>query len=131
MATIAGKDADVSITGCDNHAHSWSMDIVCDPLEDTNWDWTGADVGWRSYISGLKGFSGSFEVYIDSALSNQCLPCAGEIASAVFYVDEVGVYGYRGDILITGAHPSVTIDGIESMTYDFQGTGGLEAGDLS
>jgi len=55
MATIAGKDADITVLGHDYYAHSWTLDIVAEALEDTNWDWSAEDEGWRSYIVGLKG----------------------------------------------------------------------------
>ena len=131
MATIAGKDANINVDACDNHAHAWAMDIVCEALEDTNWGWADLDRYWQSFISGLKGWTGSYEVYIDDALSDQCMPCVGEIAAATFFVDFDAGIGFQGSILITVAHPSVTIEGIQAMTYDFQGVRRLSFGSVT
>jgi hypothetical protein len=127
MATIAGKDADLSVAGHDYKAHEWTMDIDADALEDTNWDWTSYDVGWRSFISGLKGFSGSFACFIDTA--HIFLP-GTLISDAKFYVSLAGTIGFKGDILVTAVHPSVAIDGIAELSVDYQGTGSLVAGNV-
>lgn len=127
MATIAGKDAAITIASYDAYAHVWSMDIVADPLEDTNWDWAAADEGWRSYIFGLRGFSGTFECYADATPTAALLP-GTKVTDAQFYTDVDNSKGYKGDILITGAHPSVAIDGIETYTFDYQGSGALAVG---
>jgi len=127
MATIHGKDADVTVSGSGGdyvvNAHSWSLDLDFGNEEDTNWDWTGDDVGWRSYISGLKGYTASVEVYLDDAIDSDIL--AGGTLDITFYVDKDGSKGFTGSCLVTGISPEVDIDGIETMTVDLQGTGAL------
>lgn len=125
-STIAGMDADFTALNMDAHGHAWSIDLVADALEDTNWGWTTPDVGWRSYIPGLKGWSGSVECYADSVPAT--LVVGMTITDAQFYVDKANARGYKGDIVVTGEHPGVTIEGIETLTFDFQGSGSLARG---
>jgi len=133
MATVAGKDADITVADYDANCHAWSLDIVADPLEDTNWDDSGvgqAQEGWRTNKAGLKGFSGSFECRADSVPATSLLP-GTDVATAKFYVDVATTFGYSGSIIITAVHPGATIDGLETLTVDFVGDGALSVGDIS
>jgi len=129
MATVAGQDADLTVGSLSVCAHSWSMDINIDALEDTSWCWTGDDVGWRSYIPGLKGFSGSFECYASDVPSSALIPTTA--IAGRFYVKKSTFMGYKGSVVITGVHPGVDIDGIATLTYDYQGTGALQVGNIN
>jgi len=129
MATIAGKSGDITATNYDAYAHAWTLDNVTDPLEDTNWDESGVaetDAGYRTYIAGLSGWSGSFESYADATPATSLL--SGSTVTMKLYVDKANTKGYSGSAIITGTHPSVSIEGIASMTFDFQGSGKLTAG---
>lgn len=127
MATIHGKDADVTVTGVGSdyvvNAHGWSLDLDFGNEEDTNWDWTGGDIGWRSYIAGLKGWTASVDVYMDDGMDADLL--TGGSLALKFYVDLTNTKGFDGDALVSGISPDVDIDGIEGMTVELQGTGEL------
>ena len=132
MATVAGKIAEVTMANYDTYAHNWTIDFVTDALEDTNWDGSGygqANEYWRTYLAGLSGWSGSFECYASGTPATSILP--GTSATAKFYVDIENTYGYTGTILITGVHPTAPIDGIQSYTVDYQGSGKPTVGDIS
>ena len=112
------------ISDADYNVYSWSLDLVVDPLEVT----TFADGGDRTYIRGLKGWSGSVEAYVDG--TNAILP---EKVGAVAEInlgqarDGAGHVAkqYYGDARCTGIHPAVGVDGVVTQTIDFTGTGGM------
>ena len=127
MAAVSGINGRVIWSGkYTSHVHAWSMDVVTDALEDTAWEYTtlttggasgaSANLGWRSYKAGLSGFSGSFECYHDSVPAGVA---DGTSAMLYLYVD-ADTYWY-GVAFITGVHPSSTIDGMQTVTIDFQG----------
>lgn len=129
MATVAGKDADLTVANYDANCHEWSLEISADALENTNWDWAAADEGWRGYISGLRGFTGTITLYADDTPGTAILP-GTTVTDAKFYVKESTTRGYKGDIITTGATPGATIDGVETLEISFQGTGALAVGNI-
>ena len=129
--TVSGADGFVNMTSYDAHCHAWSMDIVAETFDDTNWkDWSENpdDFGWRTFIPGIKGFSGSFECYADKVPDVDALP--GQTVEVYFYVDYDARLGYRGCVVITAVHPAAAIDGLQSFNVDFQGTGKLTVGSI-
>lgn len=127
MAVIAGKDADVSVGGYTVHAHKWSMDINAEALDVTAWDWEVA--GWKDFIAGLKGWSGSFECFLDDAPTMAMLP--GSKVAGIFYVKKSTGVGFHGLALITKVSPGVDITGVETMTFDFTGCRHIYVGTAS
>ena len=95
---------------------SWSLDYVTDAIETTDF----GDLGVRSYIAGLSGWSGSFEGYKDGAPVTIGSEYGLELAESATTTQM-----WLGNAIITGAHPTVSFDGVVSYTYDFQGTGVL------
>ena len=97
---------------------SWTIDYTADALETTDF----ADVGVKSYIAGLSGWSGSFEGYKDGA------PDLTPGTSYILHLRESAATAtqvYTGTVIITGLHGSASVDGIVTQSYDFQGTGAL------
>ncbi len=96
--------------------NTWSLDYVTDALETSDF----ADAGVKSYIVGGSGWSGSFAGYKDGAPLSM-----GEIYGVELMESATSTQMYSGSIIITGVHPSVSSDGVVSVSYDFQGTMGL------
>lgn len=121
MATLSGTEGRVVFSNnYVSHVHAWSMDAVADALEDTNWDWAAEDEGWRSYIFGLKAYTGTYECYAASASFPE-FTAANMVACRLrLYLDDNSFF--EGYALCTGHHPSAPIDGIQTITIDFQGT---------
>lgn len=133
--TVSGAMGFVHCDPYDKHCHEWSLDIESGTYEDTNWpDWKiDTDwFGWRSYVPGLKGFSGSFSCYADELPSSSLMP--GGYAEVFFYTlydtDAGNYYGYHGCVLITAVHPAAPIDGMQTFDTDWQGSGPLTIGDI-
>ena len=93
---------------------SWKVDYTFEVVETTGFDSGGAKV----YLPGLKGWSGSFEGYKDGAP----LTIGTQIA---LELKESATQKYNGQAIVTGLHPSVSVDGLAVVSYDFQGTAGL------
>ncbi len=93
---------------------SWTLDYVSDALETTDF----GDSGHRTYIPGLDGWSGSFEGYKDGAPRALVLQAVIELRE-----NTAATQKWTGSAILTGAHPTVDIDGVVGISYDFQGTG--------
>jgi len=132
MATLSGTSGNVTFANnYTAHVHSWSADIVTEALEVTAWQLgTGTpnpDLPWRSYIPGLSGWSGSFDCYLDG---NE-LPEPGKVVggSTVFWLQlNIDDYHYyEGYAICTAVRPSAPIEGVQSVTIEFQGSLSLGA----
>jgi len=114
MAQISGKAGDVSVGGSSiGGIKSWTVDYVAEALDTTDF----ADSGLRTYIAGLSGWSGSFEGYKDGAPTG----IGAEIA-LILEESTDATQRYTGQAIITGSHETVSVDGVVSISYDFQGT---------
>lgn len=114
---VSGKAGEVTYaTGTVAGIKGWTLDYASDALETTDF----GDSGRRTYISGLSGWSGSFEGNIDG------IPKAlGAEIALELKITQTDAQKYYGQAIITGSHPSVTVDGVAVISYDFQGTGEL------
>ena len=111
---LSGKAGDVSVAGSSiGGIKSWNIDYVADALETTDF----ADSGLRTYIAGITGWSGSFEGFKDGAPTS----IGSEIALILEETSDA-TQRYTGQAILTGSHESVSVDGVVSISYDFQGT---------
>lgn len=118
MTHIAGKAGEVQVSAATVAGiKSWSVDYVADALETTDF----GDSGERTYIPGLSGWGGSFDGY----KSGKPTGIGAEIALILKeFTAETGAK-YTGQAILTGSHPTVDVDGVVGISYDFQGTGHL------
>jgi len=115
MAEVAGKGGSITCTGLTAGVKAWSLDLVGDTLETTDYD----DSGHRTYIVGLDGWTGSCEINWDTA---NTIGVGDEITDLVFSI--VGATEkYTGDAIVTGISVSSSVEGLVTATISFQGTG--------
>jgi len=115
MAEVAGKGGSITCTNLTAGVKAWSLDLVGDTLETTDY----ADSGHRTYIVGLDGWTGSCEINWDTANS---IGVGDEIAALVFSI--VGdTEKYTGAAIVTGISVSSSVEGLVTATISFQGTG--------
>ena len=123
MSEIVGKNAAVRTGGnIIVGIKSWTLDITADALDKTDF----SDSGHRTYLAGLDGWSGSFEGFPQPGRSSSAT--IGTTYLGSFFVSATGGECYSGSIIITGQHPSVSVDGVGTISYDFQGSGALGFG---
>jgi len=118
MAEAAGKSGYVKegsniIAGM----KSWNLDYVANTGETTDF----ADSGHKTFIICLDEWSGSFEGNLDGTPMTLG-------ASYTLNLLLTAALRYYGTAFITGVHPKVSVDGVNSISYDFQGTAGLTYG---
>jgi len=123
MAEIAGYTGKMSfstnvISDATNNINAWSLDITCDALDVT----TFVDSGNHTFIRGLKGWTATAEGFVDSSQVSQFADL-GTSATLALYVNATNYYS--GTALLTGASPSVSTDGVETISFSFQGSGAL------
>ncbi len=126
---ISGKRGRIQYGGADvGDINSWSLDINHDTLDVTAW--TTDNAQWRTFISGLSGWSGSVSGFWDLTGStnqkdlqdNVLTPSTAQI---ILYVNSSGGENYRGSCLLSRQSVSAEISGSPTLAFDFQGTGAL------
>jgi predicted secreted protein len=131
MAIQTGNNGAVSIDGVNiAQVRSFSIEMTRDTIETSV---MGTDV--RTYVTGLSSFSGSADVYFDTAQfdTNEAKfnPTAGLVgASGVavkLYLEEnyssTSDYAFTGDVIVTGYTVNSSFDGLVEASISFQGTG--------
>ena len=124
MGAVAGKGGNVTFaSGYKVGVYTWTLDYVADALEVT----TFASLGFRDYIGGLRGFSGTYECRLDDTtyIEHPGRPAA----YAVFFVTP-GVQ-YNGHIIITGISLSVAVDGVATAAFSYTGSGHVQISGIS
>lgn len=123
MASISGKSGSVTLTNADNYVKSWTLDYDAGLYETTNFD----DSGYRTYITGFTGWTGSFECNYSTA--NTAIP--GATGTIVLKTSTGSAGFWSGDVVITGMSVNTPVDGLVTQNYTFQGTGALTANSTS
>ena len=127
MAALAGHGGKVDwgtvISDAGYNINAWKLDFTADALETTDFSTTG----WRSFVAGLRQWAGSVEAYVDG--TNQ-MTIADVSSSASIYLHNDTNHYFTGTAICTGVHPSVGVEGIQTQTIDFQGTGTLTYSDI-
>ena len=118
MAEIAGKSGSITYTGLTAGVKSWTLNYEAEMLEAT--DFADGASSVRSYIPGLKGWTATVEANVDDSVVP--LDVAG---SATLTLTVTSGTAYTGVAFVTVANPTVAVDGISTVTYEFQGTAGL------
>jgi len=126
--TKVGSDTVNFWSDATHKLYSWKLDCTAETLEDTDF----SSNGWRTFLAGLKTWSGTVDAYLDGASP---IPISDVGSTGKIWLYEhcsdvsVGDIIYKGNIECTGIHPVVSVDGIETQTLDFQGTGTLVISD--
>lgn len=124
MATHKGQDGIVKV-GSDAVAEvrSFSIEETADTVEDTVMTDTS-----RTYISTLKSFTGSLDVFWDETDTNgQVALGVGNSVTLAFYPegDSAGDTYYSGTALVTGFTRTASFDGMVEASITVQGSGAL------
>uniref|UniRef100_A0A6M3KHU0 Putative tail protein n=1 Tax=viral metagenome TaxID=1070528 RepID=A0A6M3KHU0_9ZZZZ len=101
---------------------SWTLDATVDMLDSTDFADGNATNAARTFKPGLSIWSGSFEGYKDGAPLTLSFTTPVHLA---LQESATSGQGWIGMAYITGIHPSVSVDGLVSYTYDFTGQGEL------
>ena len=107
---------------------NFSVELTRDTIESTT---MGVDV--RTYLTGLSSWSGSADIYFDSAATSGHLdyfpvlnPTSGTVGSSTVAVELYlnGTAGkFSGNVIITGFTVNSSMDGMVEASISFQGSG--------
>ncbi len=114
--TAAWSDYSAGNSDVTANVKSWTLDYTADTLDTT--DFTTA--GPRSFIAGLTTWGGSFETNLDAT---DVMPTPG--TKTRLTLTAATSRTFVGLAVLTGLHPSVAVDGLNSLTVDFQGSSDL------
>jgi len=124
MATHAGSEGTVKSSANDVlQIRSYSLEETADTIEDT----TMGDTS-RTYLSSLKTFSGSVDVFWDEedATGQGSFTVGSSVTLAVYPEgDTSGDTYYSGSAIVTGRTITGSFDGMVEATFTLQGTGAL------
>lgn len=107
---------------------SFSVELTRDTIETST---MGTDV--RTYLNGMSSWSGSADIYFDSAATTGTLavhtvlnPTSGTVGAGTltfegFLADATGKFS--GEVIITGFTVNSTMDGMVEASISFQGSG--------
>ena len=126
MATHAGSEGTVK-SGANDIAEirSFSLEESADTIEDT----TMGDTS-RTYLTGLKTFTGSVECFWDETDTNgQVSFSVGASVTLVVYPEGAtsGDTYYSGTAIVTGRTITSSFDGMVEASFTLQGSGALTA----
>lgn len=126
MATHAGSEGTVkSGSNAIAEIRSFSLEESADTIEDT----TMGDAS-RTYLTGLKTFSGSVDVFWDETdTDGQVSFSVGSSVTLAVYPegDTAGDTYYSGTAIVTGRTITSSFDGMVEASFTLQGTGALTA----
>ena len=129
MATFVGSGGTV-LVGSDvvGEIRSWSVDETMDPIESS----TIGDQ-YRTFEVGMKGWSGSMEVYFDDTDTAQQAMTVDSSITVSFQMEgnTTGDHKLSGTALVTGRSVTASFDGMTEATLTVQGTGALTEGTVA
>jgi len=94
---------------------SWSLDASVDVLDTTNFSGNG----WKTFTTGLKGWTGTAEQHWQSDLMDEL----GEKVIVRFYIDETNSDYYYGFAHVNGLSVSTPVDALVDQSLTFTGEG--------
>jgi len=101
---------------------SWSLTVEADNL-----DSSAMGTEWRTFITGIKQWSGTIDAHWDlTDTAQKALFDAltgSTLVSLKLYIDSTR--NFSGTAAITSADTTSPFDGIETITFNFQGNGAL------
>ena len=126
MATHAGSEGTVkSGSNAIAEVRAFSLEESADTIEDT----TMGDAS-RTYLTGLKTFSGSVDVFWDETdTDGQVSFSVGSSVTLAVYPegDTAGDTYYSGTAIVTGRTITSSFDGMVEASFTLQGSGALTA----
>jgi predicted secreted protein len=121
-ATVGGSVATIAAV------RNFSVELTRDTIETST---MGVDV--RTYLTGLSSWSGSADIYFDSAANTGTIathavlnPTSGTVGQStltveLYLADTAGKFA--GEVIITGFTVNSTMDGMVEASISFQGSG--------
>lgn len=131
MAVLTGKNGALRWNGASiGKVRSWSLSVARDALETT-------DLGKhdRTYVTGLRGATGTAELMYDPAessaisLLNSIFNNNASPSEVVeFVLDSLGAKTFSCSAFLTGVSPSVNVGDIQVCSISFQVSGPVSGG---
>lgn len=120
---VGGTTADNTVTWtCHSYSEvgqvcgffNWGVDKICDILETTDY----SDVGVRTYIAALKGWTGSAERHF---LTEENLDWITDSLIIKFYVDTSNTLRYEGWVIVDSHGLTSVVDTLVNESLSFKG----------
>lgn len=120
MTAITGGAGSVTFaSGYAVNVQSWALSFVGTAHEIT--DFTAATTGYKTFLPGLKEWSGSYTCFLDD--TTKTVAPSGAAAEAIFSID--GTRKLTGNIIVEDVSYDTPADGLVMVTVSFRGTSTL------
>ena len=120
-ASLAGKNGNVTgVTGV-TEIREWSVTLAVDVLDATSM----ASAGWREFILGLQGATGSLTAV------GLTMPATGTIVALVLQSGTTGAPQISGAAILGSVEASTPHDGVVEYSSDFTFNGVVTVGVVS
>ena len=131
MAVLTGNDGAVTVNNVNVAAvRNFSVEQTADTIETSI---MGTDA--RTYVKGMSSWSGSADIYFDSAefgsnggtfnITTGLVGAAGVAVKLYVKQDASNDVAFTGDVIVTGYTVNSSMDGLVEASISFQGTGAL------
>lgn len=127
MAALVGKGGNVKVgAAVVAELSDWSLDIDADTLDDTSF---GSD--WKTYLQGLKSWTGSLKGRWDIATDTtgqaalQAAILGGTSVTLALDVDATTPHGYTGTAFVKKMAFGSNVKDLITFQCDFDGSGAL------
>ena len=98
---------------------SWSATLEADTLETTSF----GNNGWKTYVSSMQSWSGSFEGYMDSS-NTTTINVGDKVEVSLEMSDDLGTENIiSGTVVVTSKSIDVSTAELVTISVDFQGDG--------
>ena len=114
-SALAGYGGSVTGGVTATEIRNWTMDLTQDIYDVTSY----SSNGWKEFVAGLKGATGSYESVGDT------VETVGSKAACVFNTGGTGDPSITADILVTNVNYNVPVDGEVGYSVDFTVCGAI------
>jgi predicted secreted protein len=124
---IAGNGGSLYVGGTPTKVaeiSAWSLEVGADPIETTSLD----DSGWKTFIAGIKEWSGSAEGNFKFTDTNGQFAVWGALTGGTTLAAEFRLsdtHKLAGTICVQGISVENPVDDKVSVSFEFQGTAAL------
>lgn len=131
MAVLTGNDGAITVNSVNVAAvRNFSVEQTADTIETSI---MGTDA--RTYLKGMSSWSGSADIYFDSAefgtneatfnITTGLVGASGVAVKLYVKQDATNDVAFTGDVIVTGYTVNSTMDGLVEASVSFQGSGEL------
>ena len=126
MALVTGTLGAVTLSsGYAVKATGWTLSVDAPAQDATSWDDYASGGLWRSFVRGVKSWSGTITCRWDGATDVSTALDASVTLTLLLDSTSAAELGVSGTALLTSIAGTADMESVSTVTFTFQGTGAL------